>query len=172
MNIQKLRAPLLVGAVATVAATAWAANEVSETATTTTTVSEPIVVMEPAASQPITVAETLSPNETLVVKEETTLVRTEAPLAVVEREVTQPGITVEERRLSRDESIQLAVMDLLRGSDRITGQVGVESNDAVVRLSGWTMTAAQAHRAGQAARSVQGVRYVENEIRPRIGGSI
>jgi hyperosmotically inducible periplasmic protein len=169
MNSQKLRFPLLVGAIAAVAATAWAANETYET----TTVAEPIAVSEPVAvREPITVAETLSPNETLVVKEETALVKQEAPLPVVEREITQPGITVEERRLSRDEAIQLTVMDLLRNNDRLTGLIGVESNDSVVRLSGWTMTAGQARRAGQAAAGVIGVRHVENEIRPRIGGSI
>ena len=38
--------------------------------------------------------------------------------------------------------------------------------------SGWTRTAGQAYRAEREARSVQGVRYVQNEIRPRIGGSV
>ena len=169
MNSQKLRVPLLVGAIAAVAATAWAANETYETIT----VVEPIVVAEPpatvnapaAVSAPIAASETLSPNETIVVKEETTIVKTEASLP-------QPSITVEERRLSNDERIQLTVMDLLRNNDRLSGKIGVESNDSVVRLSGWTVTAGQARRAGQAAYSVQGVRHVENEIRPRIGGSI
>ena len=170
MNSQKLRVPLLVGAIAAVAATAWAANESSET---TTTVIEPIAVSETVTvREPIALKETLSPNETIVVKEESVLVRQEAPIAVAEGEVTQPPITVEERRLSRDEVIQLAVMDLLRNNDRLTGKIGVESYDSVVRLSGWTMTAGQARRAGQAAYGVQGVRHVENEIRPRIGGSI
>ena len=162
MNSHKLRVPLLVGAIAAVAATAWAANETYET----TTVVEPLVVVEPpVVREPIAVSETLSPNETIVVREETSLVKTEAPLA-------QPSITVEERRLGNDERIQLTVMDLLRNNDRLTGKIGVESNDSVVRLSGWTMTAGQARRAGQAAYSVQGVRHVDNEIRPRIGGSI
>lgn len=169
MNSHNLRVPLLVGAIATVAATAWAANETYET----TTVVEPIVIVDPpVVREPVAVSETLSPNEIIVVKEEPLLVRREAPLPVVEAQVTQPGITVEERRLSRDEVIQLAVMDLLRGNDRLSGKIGVESNDSVVRLSGWTTTAGQARRAGQAAASVQGVRHVENEIRPRIGGSI
>src|SRR5688572_1256524 len=105
MNSQKLRVPLLVGAIAAVAATAWAANESEETVT----VVEPIVVSQPIAlREPIAVTETLSPNETLVVREETVLVKQEAPIAVAEGEVTQPPITVEERRLSRDEVIQLA----------------------------------------------------------------
>lgn len=159
MKSRKLRAPLLLGAIAAVAATAWA--NTYEASPSTTAVQEPLAVTEP---QPIAVSETLSPNETLVYSE--TVVTTEpAPFA-------QPPITVEERRLTRDESIQLAVMDLLRNNDRLSGKIGVESNDAVVRLSGYTMTAGQARRAGQAAHSVQGVKYVVNEIQPRIGGSI
>jgi len=169
MNSQKLRVPLLVGAIAAVAATAWAANETYRPTTVATPISasEPVVVREPIA-----VSDTLSPNESIVATEETPLAKTEAPLPVVEREVTQPAITVEERRLSNDERIQLTVMDLLRNNGQLSGKIGVESHDAVVRLSGWTTTAGQARRAGQAAGRVQGVKYVENEIRPRIGGSI
>jgi osmotically-inducible protein OsmY len=45
----------------------------------------------------------------------------------------------------------------------------VESHDAVVTLTGYTTTGGQAMRAARAAGSVQGVRYVQNEIRPRVG---
>lgn len=159
MNSHKLRAPLLVGAIAAVAATAWANNyEATEARPAAAMAIEaPMAVSDP---QPIAVSETLSPNETVVVREEEVITPRE------------PSITVEERRLSRDEGIQLAVMDLLRSNERLSGKIGVESHDAVVTLTGYTTTAGQAHRAGRAAGSVQGVKYVVNEIRPRIGGSI
>ena len=48
----------------------------------------------------------------------------------------------------------------------------MESRDAVVTLTGYTVTAGQAHRAGRYAGSVEGVKYVQNEIRARIGGSV
>ena len=54
----------------------------------------------------------------------------------------------------------------------ISGLIGVETRDSVVRLSGWTRTSGQARHAERDARSVGGVRYVQNEIRPRVGGSV
>jgi hyperosmotically inducible periplasmic protein len=90
---------------------------------------------------------------------------------IVEHSV-QPPITVEERRLSEDERIQAQVMDKLASNERLSGKIGVESHDAVVRLSGWTSTSGQAWRAGRDAGSIDGVRYVQNEIRPRVGGSL
>ena len=61
MNIQKLRAPLLVGAIAAVAATAWA--NTSYEPVRTTVIQEPVIVAEP---QSTSVSETLSANETIV----------------------------------------------------------------------------------------------------------
>lgn len=82
------------------------------------------------------------------------------------------SIIVEEQRLSHDERIQHLVMQRLASNPRLAGKIAVESKDAVVRLSGWTYTVAQARRAEQDARSVQSVRQVRNEIRARIGGSV
>lgn len=89
-----------------------------------------------------------------------------------EPHATQPPITVEERHLTIDERIQAEVIDKLAQAPNLSGKIGVESHDAVVTLSGWTTTSGQAHRAGRYARSVEGVKYVQNEIRPRVGGSI
>jgi hyperosmotically inducible periplasmic protein len=159
MNIRpKIRNAALAGALAAVAATSWAMNESNETISTY----EPLgTVAEPAplASEPIAVNESLSPNETVVVP-------------VEERSVAQAPITVEERRLSEDERIQAQVMDRLAAAPRLSGKIGVESHDAVVTLTGYTSTAGQAYRAGREAGSVMGVKYVRNEIRPRIGGSV
>ena len=63
-------------------------------------------------------------------------------------------------------------MDRIAGSQRISGKIGVESQGARVTLTGYTSTAAQADRAGRIARGVSGVSAVDNQIRPRIGGSV
>ena len=57
-------------------------------------------------------------------------------------------------------------------NENLSGKIGVESVDRVVTLSGYTLTSGQAYRAGRDARSVEGVRSVRNEIRPRVGGSV
>lgn len=168
MNIRpKIRNAALVGALAAVTATAWATNDsigfvryepaaiAAEPETTITT--ETVVVTE---------YESLSPNETVVLVSEPALV------SVEERSLTKTAITVEERRLSNDERIQAQVMDRLASHPRLSGKIGVESHDAVVTLTGYTTTAGQAYRAGREAGSVMGVKHVQNEIRPRIGGSV
>jgi osmotically-inducible protein OsmY len=127
-----------------------------------------VSAVEPAAptSDAVVVNDSLSPNESVVTTSET------KALPVVDRSVAQPPITVETRRLSNDERIQAQVMDKLASNERLSGKIGVESHDAVVRLSGWTTTVGQAYRAGRDAGSVMGVKYVQNEIRPRVGGSL
>jgi hypothetical protein len=166
MNIRpKVRNTALVGALALVAATAWATNESISNAgygPASPVATEPAVTV----SEDVAVNESLSPNETVVTTSES------AAVPVVDRSVAQAGITIEERRLSEDERIQAQVMDKLASNPRLSGKIGVESRDAVVKLSGYTITAGQAYRAGRDAGSVMGVKYVQNEIRPRIGGSV
>jgi len=169
MNIRpKVRNAALVGALAAVAATAWGMSESMTYAPFT--VNDEMIAEQPATPPDDTVAprESLSPNESVVMPNDANDV-----IAVpVEERSIQPPITVEERRLSVDERIQSQVMDKLASNEHLTGKIGVESNDAVVRLSGWTSTVGQAWRAGRAAGSIEGVRYVQNEIRPRVGGSL
>lgn len=150
----KFRSAALVGALAAVTATAWATGEA---------VSNSTYVPAPA----VAVTESLAPNEAVVTVDEST----SAP--VVERgTIAQPAITVEQRRLSEDERIQAVVMDKLANNPRLSGKIGVESRDSVVRLTGYTRTVGQAWHAEREARGVVGVKYVQNEIRPRVGGSI
>lgn len=158
MNSQaKVRNAVLVAALAAVTATAW------------------------ATSEPVTVSETLAPNETVVMPDESEVTpgseagiapRIERPAPVAERRAAQPPITIEERRLTLDERIQADVMDRIASMPNISGKIGVESREAVVTLTGYTSTAGQAYRAGREARSIHGVKSVQNEIRPRIGGSV
>jgi hypothetical protein len=149
----KIRSTALVGALGLVAATAWATNE----SMTNESMSNAIFVPS---------YYTVPPSEPVVTTSETVAVPVE------ERSVVRAPITVEERRLTEDERIQSAVMDRLASNSRLSGKIGVESRDAVVTLTGYTSTAGQAYRAGREAHGVMGVKYVQNEIRPRIGGSV
>jgi hypothetical protein len=163
-NPTRIRRAALVAVLAAVTATAFAMNESEETKVQTVqSASSPSVV----AAEDST-AQALSPNEQIVAP---------APVAspevvpVVEHSVAQPPVTVETRRLSLDERIQGDVMDAIYNMPNISGKIGVESHDAVVTLTGYTMTGGQAWRAARTAGSIQGVRYVQNEIRPRVGAT-
>jgi len=81
----------------------------------------------------------------------------------------EPSITVTEQRLTEDQRIQVQVMDALARNPTLTGKVGVVTHDQIVNLSGWLMTNGQVMGAGREAGSVMGVRYVVNEIRPKVG---
>ena len=79
-----------------------------------------------------------------------------------------PFITVTEQRLM-DQRIQATVMDVLARSTDLSGRVVVESQDQVVTLSGHLATHSQVRSAGRYASRVEGVKFVVNEIRPRLG---
>jgi len=85
------------------------------------------------------------------------------------RPVRQAAALPSQRRGPADERLRVQVVDALGRSPGISGVIAVESHESVVRLSGYTLTAGQAHRAGRAAASVPGVRRVQNDLRPRIG---
>jgi hypothetical protein len=153
----------LVAVLAAVTATAFAMNESEET-TLKSTSTPSVVVAEDSTVQ------SLSPNEQIVASPAPGA--SEKAVPVVERSVAQPPVTVETRRLSLDERIQGDVMDAIYNMPNISGKIGVESHDAVVTLTGYTMTGGQAWRAARTAGSIQGVRYVQNEIRPRVGATM
>jgi len=162
-NPTRIRRASLVAALATVTATAFAMNESEET-TLKSTSTPSVVVAEDSTAQ------SLSPNEEIGAAPTPTPSQEVVP--VVERSVAQPPVTVETRRLSLDERIQGDVMDAIYNMPNISGKIGVESHDAVVTLTGYTMTGGQAWRAARTAGSIQGVRYVQNEIRPRVGATM
>lgn len=167
----KIRSAVLVSALAAVAATAWATSDYRPAlvpAYDTRTTDEAM----PPATQPVATEGTLVPGESVVNAEEATPLRTETRTYVRHDSVSQPPIAVETQRLSDDERIQLAVMDVLAANQHLSGKISVQSNDRVVKLSGWTRTSGQAWQAERDARRVEGVRYIQNEIRPRIGGSV
>ena len=162
-NPTRIRRAAWVAALAAVTATAFAMNESEET--TLKSISTPSVVVAED-----TTVQSLSPNEEIVAAPAPAA--SEKAVPVVERSVAQPPVTVETRRLSLDERIQGDVMDAIYNMPNISGKIGVESHDAVVTLTGYTMTGGQAWRAARTAGSIQGVRYVQNEIRPRVGATM
>jgi hypothetical protein len=160
----KIRNAALVAALAAVAATAWATTEYSYghfDAFVAQNAAEPVTT----PLEPVAPSESLTTNETVVAPEPTTA----APVA--NSNASQPPITIEDRRLTLDERIQANVMDMLAQAPNLSGKIGVESRDAVVTLTGYTTTSGQVYRAGKYARSVDGVKYVQNDIRARIGGT-
>ena len=193
-----VRTVMLVTALAAVAATAWATNE-SFPHTTWTHVSDAFettnapaqdelvapesqVVNAPeatstseAADSSETAADAIPSNAHIPAASEPPPamdLRVERPTrAMMDEGSPQPPITIEERRLTLDERIQGNVMDVLL-SQNLSGKIGVESQDAVVTLTGYTTTVGQAQRAGRYAASVEGVKAVQNQIRPRVGGSV
>ena len=168
MDRPKLRSAALVAALTTIAATAWATSDrVSNAAYVPAPVANGQQPAWQPPAQPVAVSDTLAPNESVVAESDATYA---AP--VEDHSIAQPRITIEGRRLTRDQRIQSDVMDKLGENGRISGQIGVETRDAMVTLTGYTSTSGQAERAGRAARSVMGVRYVDNQIRPRVGGSV
>jgi BON domain-containing protein len=155
----KLRMPLLAAALAASVASAWATYELKNATyvPALTTEAPPAGAnTEPATAVSHELA--LDPNETIVTVDEA------AP-----KPRTEPRITITEPRLTADERIQAEVMELLASNPGLSGKIGVESFDSVVRLSGWTMTSGQKLRAERQALGVRGVRYVVNEIRPKVG---
>lgn len=167
----------LVAALAAATATAWAATEALQLAPSTTIPAVVIEEHEVKAAEPLKTEDTLAPNEKVV--EPATpaaaapAIAPERASPVVERPaVAEPPITIEQRRLTVDERIQLDVTERLAAAQNISGKIGVETHGAVVTLTGYTVTAAQGQRAERIVRAVDGVRDVDNRIRARIGGSV
>jgi len=194
-----VRAVMLVTALAAVAATAWATNESFPHTTWTyesdaleeTRNAPPQEELAPPESQMVNPSEAASAVEAAdseagaadaIPSNAHIPAASEPPPAIDPKLETstratmdegslQPPITIEERRLTLDERIQGNVMDVLL-SQNLSGKIGVESQDAVVTLTGYTTTVGQAQRAGRYAASVEGVKAVQNQIRPRVGGSV
>jgi len=98
----------------------------------------------------------------------------EAPVAeptaapVIERRAHR-RVEVNAPRPSDDELLRNAVMDRLSGDRNLGGRIGVESYRHTVSLTGRVTTAGQVERAEMLARSVEGVRDVNNYLTARVG---
>ena len=169
----------LVAALAAVTATAWAATEALQLAPSTTIPTVVIEEHERKAAEPLRTEDTLAPDEKVIEAGAVPATPAAAPVMpdraapVLERPaVAEPRITIEQRRLTLDERIQLDALERLAAARNISGKIGVETQGAVVTLTGYTVTAAQGQRAERIVRGVEGVREVDNRIRARIGGSV
>ena len=80
-------------------------------------------------------------------------------------------IEVEAPRYSTDQRITNDVVDVLATDPRLSGKIGVVTDDRTVHLTGRVTTPGQADIASRDAMSVDGVREVRNELRTRVGGS-
>ena len=184
-NPNTLRKAALVVALAAITATAWAASETL--APGDPAQARPVWTdlegSEATPAEPLATQESLAPNESLVRPDDAVLDATPpaipqaAPVAAVpapavERTAAQAPITIEEKRLTLDERIQADVMDRIAEVQNVSGKIGVETHEAMVTLTGYTSTAGQAYRVGRVARGIVGVKGVDNQIRPRIGGSV
>ncbi|HYC37259.1 MAG TPA: BON domain-containing protein [Usitatibacter sp.] len=153
----------------------------------------------PQPAEPLLPSETLATNETLVTepvplalapaiepkrktraraakKEKPRRTQPTRPVSTAAREVAarpqappRARIDVEARSLGPDQALQRAVIAAITTLPNLSGQIGVEAADSIVRLTGWTTTPGQSLRAEKAAARVDGVRAVVNEIRPRMG---
>jgi hypothetical protein len=136
--------------------------------------SEPTAAADtPATPAPTPVAaptNSPAPQKTVVKEKRTNVARQPTPRSKPVR-VARRSIAKERVHLTQDERIRSEVMKRLAANGSITGHVHVESRGAVVRLTGATITVAQAQRAEREARRVPGVQAVRNDIRPRIGPS-
>jgi len=141
---------------------------------------EPIAITEtdPALDDPMVTITEPTPGEEAVpapvaATPEPAVAARQQPVVMPSAEPRmEPSITITRPRITVDERIQADVIELLAHSPNLGGKIGVVSADSVVTLTGYTSTSGQAWRAGNYARGVEGVKYVVNEIRPRVGGSI
>ena len=176
-NRPMLRNVTLVAALAAVTATAWAASESLSESTwvphmRVATQDEVTMAEEKAAyNEPLPANDALPSDDALASNERVMPIEAVA-MPAEPASAPQPRITVEQRRLTTDQRIQAQLMDVIAQAPNMSGQIGVESNNAVVTLSGWTATSGQARRAVRYAYAIEGVRDVQSEIRPRVGGSI
>jgi hypothetical protein len=83
----------------------------------------------------------------------------------------EPPIVVTRPRMSDDQLITYDVVDTLANDPRISGKVGVETKNNVVELTGVVTTPGEARRASRDAMSVDGVKYVRNNLDTRVGRS-
>jgi len=70
-----------------------------------------------------------------------------------------------------DDRITSEVIGQIATDPRISGVIGVQTDDNVVTLDGRVTTPGQSRRAEMDARRVDGVAEVQNQLRTRVGGS-
>ena len=83
--------------------------------------------------------------------------------------VVQPRIVVPSSSVTNDQLIKSEVIDRIAADSRLSGQVGVETFQNTVTLTGRVLDPKQIDWAEQDARSIDGVKDVTNLVRARLG---
>jgi hypothetical protein len=158
----KLALPLMLATSAALAATGYVSTTANDDMALRSSEAHPYV-------EPGTRAEDVAAPVTT----ESTAVPIAEPAIVPAPEVTtyreRSAVTVTAPRPSDDELLRNAVMDRLATDGRLAGRIGVESYRHVVSLTGRVTTTGQIERAETIARSVDGVRDVDNRLTARVG---
>jgi hypothetical protein len=153
----RIAAPLMLATTAAFAATGYVATQ----APLESSVARPYVEPGTAPATPEPIA---PPSAQVAQPVEPPAVATPAP-----EYRPHSAVTVTAPRPSEDELLRNAVMDRLSADPRLAGRIGVESFRHVVSLTGRVTTRAQVDRAETLARSVRGVRDVDNRLTSRVG---
>lgn len=158
----KLAVPLMLATTAALAATGFVSSTANDTAPIRSSETHPYV--EPGTPDHDVTAPVRSEATAPVIEENLAL---PAPAATPYRE--RSAVTITAPRPSDDELLRNAVMDRLSTDGRLAGRIGVESYRHVVSLTGRLTTTGQIERAETIARSVDGVRDVDNRLTARVG---
>lgn len=158
----KLALPLMLATTAALAATGYVSTTANDTAAPPSSETHPYVEPGTPARD---VAIPVQRETTAPVIEEHAVVP--APAVAPYRE--RSAVTITAPRPSEDELLRNAVMDRLATDGRLAGRIGVESYRHVVSLTGRVTTTGQIERAEMLARSVHGVRDVDNRLTARVG---
>lgn len=156
----KIVAPLVLATVGALAATGYADRRIE---------TEIAPAASPASDAPAAAPAAIEESPAPVVRDEIAAPAPNEPAVVPARQYAQPRVTVVAPRPSEDELIRNAVMDRLSSDAALAGKIGVESYRHTVSLTGRVTTTLQVERAGTLARSVEGVRDVNNYLQARVG---
>ena len=133
---------------------------------------KPVLASEPPQPEPAPAAKP-SVRTTPAVREKRAVAAVDRPARPAPQRVAKaPKPKPATPPVSEEERMRSEIMARLEASDAITGHIGVLVEGKVVRLTGHTLTAAQAQRAEREVRNIDGVGEVRNEIRPRMSGSV
>jgi len=157
----KLALPLMLATSAALAATGYVSNTANDDMALQSSETHPYV--EPGA--PASDVAVPATSESTAAIEAPAV----APAPAVTTYRERSAVTVTAPRPSDDELLRNAVMDRIAADGRLAGRIGVESYRHVVSLTGRVTTTGQIERAETLARSVDGVRDVDNRLTARVG---
>jgi hypothetical protein len=164
----KIAGPLMLATTAALAATGFTNRTMTEESTAPAPMAQPYVA--PADNVAIAPADNSiaapAAEESIAAPPAEESIAAPAPI-----QYSRESVTVTAPRPSNDELLRNAVMDRLSSDARLSGRIGVEAYAHTVSLTGRVMSTNQVDRAESMARGVDGVWYVNNYLRARVGES-